>query len=188
MTSHLATAADRSADWARALPFEPWLAAAEDLVELWTSAYDRARVSDDLVARVNAVPGTWKLLVISEDWCIDATTTVPPLARLAALADALELRVLDRDENLELMDEHLTNGRARSIPVAILLDPTGTERGWWGPRPADLQAWFEGPGQEVEKDDRYKELRRWYARDRGQSTLAEVVALVEAASGSGAVG
>ena len=45
MTSHLATAADRSADWARATPFEPWLAAADDLVELWTSAYDRARVS-----------------------------------------------------------------------------------------------------------------------------------------------
>ncbi|WP_412062011.1 thioredoxin family protein [Rubrivirga sp. IMCC45206] len=188
MTSHLATAADRSADWARATPFEPWLAAAEDLVELWTSAYDRARVSDDLVARVDAVPGAWKLLVITEDWCIDATTTVPPLARLAELAESLELRVLDRDENLPLMDEHLTNGRARSIPVAIVLDPTGTERGWWGPRPADLQAWFEGTGAEIDKDERYKELRRWYARDRGQSTLDEVVALIEAASGFGAVG
>jgi len=98
------------------------------------------------------------------------------------------LRVLDRDDHLDLMDAHLTNGRARSIPVVILLDASGAERAWWGPRPSDLQAWFEGAGQEVEKEARYRELRKWYARDRGASTVREVVEMIERAGGGGAIG
>ena len=109
---------------------------------------------------------------------------------LAAFAEAvpnMDLRVLARDENLELMDEHLT-GTSRSIPVVVLLDGDGVERGWWGPRPADLQAWVMGPGQELEPDDRYREVRKWYVRDRGRTTLEDVVALVEQAAGGGHVG
>jgi len=190
MTSHIdptLETADRTADWDAAADYDAWLAAAEDLVELWQSATARAKVSEEMVARAHAVPGDWKLLVITEDWCIDATTTIPAVARLAAEAANVELRVLNRDEHLGLMDEHLTNGRARSIPIVILLDGAGLERGWWGPRPADLQAWFTGPGQEVEKEARYRELRKWYARDRGQSTVREVVELMEAVSGGGGV-
>ena len=62
------------------------------------------------------------------------------------------------------MDDHLTGGTARSIPIVIVLDASGGERAWWGPRPADLQAWFTGDdAQALEKDDRYRELRKWYA-------------------------
>ena len=187
MTSHFDPAAEtahRDADWERAAPFADWLAEADDLVDLWTSATERATVSADLVARAEAVPGDWKLLVITEDWCLDATSTIPPVVALAEAVSTLDLRVLDRDDNLELMDEHLTNGRARSIPVVLLLDGEGVERAWWGPRPADLQAWFYGDGQEMEKEDRYRELRKWYARDRGASTLREVVEMIEEAAGT----
>ena len=186
MTTHPAPIpdADRSADWSAALPFEAWLAEADDLVELWTSAYERARVPEDLVERVEAAPGDWRLLVIMEDWCLDATAGMPALARLAEETEGLSLGVLDRDDHLSLMDEHLTNGTARSIPVVLLLDGEGTERAWWGPRPADLQAWFYGDAQELDKDDRYRELRKWYARDRGASTLREVVEMIEDAAGT----
>ncbi|WP_420456724.1 thioredoxin family protein [Rubrivirga sp.] len=186
MTTHFDPATrgtDRLSDWDAAAPFEPWLASAEDLVELWTSAYARARVDPALVARAEAVPGEWRLLVLTEDWCLDATATVPALVRFAEAAGNVDLRLLDRDDHLDLMDEHLTDGRARSIPIAILLDGTGAERGWWGPRPADLQAWFTGDGQTLEKEDRYRELRKWYARDRGASTVREVVELIERAGG-----
>ena len=190
MTSHFDPAlvgADRQPDWDRAETFESFLARAQDLVDLWTTGYHRAPVDEAAVARAEAVPGTWKLLVLTEDWCIDATATVSPLAKFAASAGNVELRVLDRDENLGLMDEHLTNGRSRSIPVAIVLDEAGVERAWWGPRPADIQAWVEGEGQALDKDDRYRELRKWYARDRGLSTVAEVVAILERVSGADAV-
>lgn len=189
MTSHLDPAldADRATDWARALPFDAWLETADDLVELWQTAAARAEADPDLVERLEAVPGDWRLLVLTEDWCLDATATMPAVAALAAAASNAELRVLDRDDNLALMDEHLTNGRARSIPVVIVLDGEGAERGWWGPRPADLQAWFETEGRGLEAADRTRELRKWYARDRGATTAREVVELVERAGGAGAV-
>lgn len=192
MTSHTdpaTEAASRTADWQKAATYPEYLDAAEEFVELWTRNYERARLPEDLVARAEAVPGEWKLLVLTEDWCIDAVTTIPTLAAFAEAASNLDLRVLARDENLDLMDEHLTNGRSRSIPVVIVLDGQGNERGWWGPRPADLQAWYMGDeAQALDNDDRYRELRKWYSRDRGQTTIAEVLALVEKAGGGGIVG
>ncbi len=186
MTTHFDPATrgtDRLPDWDAAVAFEPWLDTAEDLVELWTSGHARATADPALVARVESVPGAWRLLVLSEDWCLDATATVPALVRLAEAAGNVELRLLDRDDHLDLMDEHLTDGRARSIPVAILLDGTGAERGWWGPRPADLQAWVLGDGQALDKEVLYREVRKWYARDRGVSAVREVVELIERAGG-----
>lgn len=177
----------RQQDWEAATPYPEWVAHVEDLAELWASATSRASVAEDLVARVEAALGTWRILVLTEDWCIDATATAPTIAQLAAEAGNLDLRVLNRDEHLYLMDQHLTNGTARSIPVAILLDGEGVERGWWGPRPTDLQAWFEETGRGLESEERYRELRKWYARDRGQTTAREIVELIEHAAGAGAV-
>lgn len=126
------------------------------------------------------MPGAWRLLVLSADWCGDASNTVPLLARLAEAVPSLEVRLLERDEHLALMDEHLTNGRSRSIPAVLLLDGDGIERAWWGPRPAALQAWVVGEGLALEPPERYREIRKWYARDKGVSTLSEIVAMIEA--------
>jgi hypothetical protein len=76
------------------------------------------------------------------------------------------------------MEAHLT-GKSRSIPVVIVLDEAFRERGWWGPRPTVLQRWVSGQGQLLEKTARYREARAWYARDRGRTTLEEVVSLLE---------
>lgn len=121
--------------------------------------------------------GARRLLVLADDWCEDAVNTLPGIARLAEAAPNLELRVLGREEIPEIMDRHLT-GTSRSIPVVILLDEQGEERGWWGPRPRSLQAWFEEVGRPMDKADRYRELRRWYARDRGKTTAGEIAELV----------
>lgn len=175
-----AEAVSREADWQRAETFQAFLPTAEKNVDLWQQNYSRARIPQDLVDRAEAVPGRWHLLVLNEDWCGDAANTVPVLAAFAEAAANLDLRLLARDENLDLMDEHLTNGRSRSIPVVIVLDGDGVERGWWGPRPAELQAWVLGDaGQALEAEDRYREIRKWYARDHGRTTIEEVVALIE---------
>lgn len=73
------------------------------------------------------------------------------------------------------MDRYLT-GDARAIPIVIILDQDGHEIGHWGPRPAEIQAWDVAHRRTMEKAERYKEVRRWYARDRGASTIREVVA------------
>ncbi len=179
---------DRSSDWDQGQSFEDFLPTATQNEGVWASTWKRARIPEDIQKRASGVMGTWKLLVLSADWCGDAANSVPVVARLAEQTENLELRLLERDDHLDLMDEHLTGGTARSIPVAILLDGSGKERGWWGSRPADLQAWVKTAGMELEKDERYKEVRTWYVRDKGRTTLHEVVAMIEHASGASFVG
>jgi hypothetical protein len=153
---------------------------------LWRAVYQHARADDAALARAASLGGPWHLLVLVEDWCGDAVNTMPVLARVVEHVPTIDLRVLGRDTNLDLMDAHLTNG-SRSIPVVMILDATYRERAWWGPRPAELQAWVRGPGRSMTKEDRYREVRRWYARDHGATTVNEVLALIAAGpSGTGA--
>ena len=161
--------------------FETMLAATEQNVDLWWAVWRKTRVPDEFLRRVAELEGTWHLLALSEDWCGDAVNTLPVIAKLAALSPNLDLRVLARDRNLDLMDAHLT-GTSRSIPVVMVLDESYRERAWWGSRPAELQAWVLSSGHALEKEARYLEVRRWYARDGGRTTLEEVVATLERAA------
>jgi hypothetical protein len=166
-----------------ALRFAEFLQQAQQNAALWRDTYRVARVADELVTRASALPGRWHLLVLVEDWCGDAVNTVTYLARLAELAPNLDLRVLGRDANPDLMDAHLAPTGARAIPVVMVLDEHHQERAWWGSRPRPLQAWVEREGMALEKAERYRYVRTWYARDRGRTTLDEVLALLEVAAG-----
>ena len=168
-----------------AAPFGAYLDTVRENQELWRGMYDRARLPVNAGAQARAVRGSWRLLALSEDWCGDAANILPVVARLAEAAPGLDLRVLARDENLDLMDAHLTNGRSRSIPVIMLLDADGRERGWWGPRPAALQKWVMEEGMKMEPESRYREVRRFYARDKGRSIVEELLALLRQAEQDG---
>lgn len=120
------------------------------------------------------------LLVISEGWCGDAAQILPVLNKLAEATDKLELRIVLRDDNTELMDNFLTNG-SRSIPKLILIEPeTPTVRGSWGPRPhgavqliLDAKEKFGHIPAETKAD-----LQKWYLQDKGISTMEEIMLLL----------
>jgi hypothetical protein len=160
----------------RGATFAQYLAAVVKNRELWREVHGRAQVPDDLLEKARRVPGRWHLVAISEDWCGDAVNTLPIIARLASEA-GWDLRVMGRDDNPDLMDAHLTDGRSRSIPVVIVYDEAFREIGWWGPRPSELQSWVLREGLAMSSPERYKVVRRWYARDRGRSTLSELLDL-----------
>lgn len=153
--------------------------------ELWEGVHGGHRTPEWAVEAAEAMPGERKLLVLSEDWCGDASNTVPVLARLAEAASGVELRIVERDENPELMDRYLTNG-SRSIPVAIVLDEEFEPLSSWGPRPAELQEFVIGEKEKGERPNAeiYRDARRWYARDGGETTLRELLELL--ADGGGA--
>lgn len=157
--------------------FTEFLEAVEASRDLWRAVAGHVTLHEESVARITDVGGHWRLLVLAEDWCGDAVNIVPVIARLAEAVPNLELRVRGREEAPEVMDAHLTRG-ARSIPVAILMDENGAERGWWGPRPRELQEWFEKVGRGLAQSERYPQLRRWYARDRGVAICREIADLV----------
>jgi hypothetical protein len=146
--------------------------------ELWREFTERAPLDDVSEARIRESGGPWRLLVLADDWCGDAANSLPVIDRLVAAAGNVELRIVPRDAYPEIRDRHLTNG-SRSIPVVILLDLDGAPLGWWGPRPTQLQALFEGTLRRLPGKERYHELRKWYARDRGASTARELADLFE---------
>ncbi len=159
--------------WDHALTFDAFLAASTKHKGLWEGLYRIARLPAWATESV-PLDVRRRLLVIAEDWCGDASSTVPVLARLADAAPGLELRIVLRDEHPELMDRYLTNG-SRSIPIAIALDEEFNELGHWGPRPRELQAWVMEHRLTVPKAELYPQVRQWYARDRGETTLREVL-------------
>jgi Thioredoxin len=74
-----------------------------------------------------------RVIVLTEDWCGDAMLNIPILLKVAEEA-GMEVKMILRDENLELMDQYLTNGTSRAIPIFIFIDEDGEEKTVWGPR------------------------------------------------------
>src|SRR5258708_31837956 len=118
-------------------------------------------------------------LVITEGWCGDAAQNVPVIEKIAAESDKIETRYILRDENLELMDQFLTNG-ARSIPKLIALDAETLEVfGSWGARPAPAQKLFvDMRAKGVEKATILKEIQRWYNADKSETIQSEFEVLL----------
>jgi hypothetical protein len=160
--------------------FTEFLAKPKKYKELWDGLYKRAVVPEAVLLRAKTLTQPMHLLVLSEEWCGDSINTLPLVAKLVEAMPEVDMRILERDKNLDLMDTHLT-GRSRSIPAIMLLDGDYREHGWWGPRPLPLQEWVIREGLALPKDERYKEVRTWYARDHGVTSLTELLDKMEGA-------
>ncbi|MBU8880303.1 thioredoxin family protein [Bacillus sp. FJAT-29790] len=79
-----------------------------------------------------------RAIVLTEDWCGDALVNNPVLLKIAAEI-GMEVRFILRDSNLELMDQYLTNGTSRAIPIFVFIDQDGEEKAVWGPRAKKIQ-------------------------------------------------
>jgi hypothetical protein len=147
-------------------------------MQRWNKTFHlRADVSEQLR---QLKPQIW--WVITEAWCGDSAQCLPGIAKMAAAAEHIELRIILRDEYPEVMDKYLTNGTSRSIPKLVATDLEGNELFNWGPRPAAAQqmmvAWKAAPaGKSFE--DFEKELHTWYAQDKGNALQDELLALMQ---------
>jgi thiol-disulfide isomerase/thioredoxin len=166
--------------YSAALTFAAYLDTVVRNAELWHGMYRTSAVSSEAVVHLRRTGSQFRLLALSEDWCGDCVSTLPLIARLSEQA-GVELRVLGRDANDDLMIAHLTSG-TRSIPVVMILDDEFRERGWWGPRPAALQRWYRNEGLLLPAPERSRRKRTWYARDRGRTTIMETLDAVERAA------
>jgi hypothetical protein len=160
--------------------FAAYLGSVQKHAELWQTLYRSAVIPVDSAQRLRRSAQSLRFLVLSEDWCSDCFSTVPIIARLADAA-SVDLRVLSRDANLDLMDATLSSG-TRSIPVIMVLDHGLAVRSWWGPRPAVLQRWYRNEAAHLPNEERSRKKRAWYARDRGRTAASEVLETVERAA------
>jgi len=121
---------------------------------------------------------TW--LVISEPWCGDAAQTLAFLNKIAQLSENIDLKIVLRDENPELMDKFLTNG-SRSIPMVIMLDEDLTLFQNWGPRSkAATKLVTDYKDHHGKIDAAFKEmLQVWYNNDKGVSIVNDILETIE---------
>jgi hypothetical protein len=119
-------------------------------------------------------------LVISEGWCGDATHIIPIIYKMAEYSGKIELKIVFRDDNEELMNLFLTNG-TKSIPKLIVLDKkTLKVLGDFGPRPHGAKQLIldyketHGLIDEMAKTN----LQLWYLNDKGLSTQNEITDLM----------
>jgi len=118
---------------------------------------------------------TW--LIITESWCGDAAHVIPALNKIAELNANIDIKIVLRDENLELMDQFLTNG-GRAIAKVIMIDNvTGEILNTYGPRPSDATELVNDyKKKHVALTPEFKEdLQHWYNKDKGQNIINDIV-------------
>jgi len=81
-----------------------------------------AKVTPDDVAALRKRP--IKVMVLAADWCGDVIANLPVLGRMAQESGSLDLRIFERDQNADLMDQYLNQGKFQSIPVFAFFDPS----------------------------------------------------------------
>lgn len=138
-----------------------------------------AKIADEAVEVFKNISGKQTWLVISEPWCGDAAQTLPFLNKIAELSDKIDLKIVLRDDNLELMDQFLTNG-SRSIPMVIMLDEDLDVIQHWGPRSkAATKLVVDYKAEHGVIDDAFKEmLQVWYNKDKGVSIVNDLIEVV----------
>jgi thiol-disulfide isomerase/thioredoxin len=122
---------------------------------------------------------TW--IVLTESWCGDAAHIMPIINKVADLNDRIDFKVVLRDDNQALMNQFLTNG-GQSIPKLIAIDNRSNEViNTFGPRPAEAtQMVNEYKKKHGTISPEFKEdLQRWYNTDKGQSTLVDLLKLLD---------
>lgn len=123
-------------------------------------------------------PVNW--LLITEAWCGDAAQNVPILSKMAEASDNINLRLILRDENLEIMDQYLTNG-GRAIPKLVILDGDMNEISSWGPRPSTVQEMvMENKRTEnLPYSEFGKVVQKWYVTDKGKMLQRDMMEVIE---------
>ena len=138
------------------------------------------KISTEITQKLNQLNRDYVWLVISEGWCGDAAQILPVINKMAELSEKIDLKIVFRDENEDLMNLFLSNG-TKSIPKLLILDKsTLNVLGHFGPRPMgakqlilDYKAKY-GIVDETAKTN----LQLWYLHDKGLSTQKEILDLI----------
>lgn len=139
-------------------------------------------VSDELKAKLSEIDSPQMWMVITESWCGDSAQNLPYLVKMAEVNPNVELKILLRDKNPEIMDLYLTNG-TKSIPVLVVFDENGNELFKWGPRPKQAQQLInQWKSDGIVKPELYEKLHLWYGRNRGNDIESEMLELIRNSS------
>lgn len=165
--------------YAKGVTFAEFLENARARRDQWRAHYNDATVTPDLITRMRALPGKRRLLVVAEDWCSDSVNTIPYIVRLVDGApERLELRLIDSERGKAVMEAHRTPDGRAATPVVVVLAEDGRALGAWTERPSSTQTWFLEKQKTTMQKPLHDELKDWYAKDAGKTTVAEIAEIV----------
>ncbi len=119
---------------------------------------------------------TW--LILTESWCGDAAQTIPVLNKIAETTSNITLKLLFRDDNIDLMNTFLTNG-SQAIPKLIVVDKFYNVLYVWGSRSKKATKLVENYKNEYGKidNDFKRQLQIWYNQNKGKSIIEDIMEL-----------
>lgn len=160
-------------------PYDKYIPINQKRVKRIRKALANKGLCEELSAVATALPRGTRMLVLNEFWCGDGAQILPVHEAVALASEGtMDVRVLMRDENLEVMDLFLTNG-GRSIPKTVLLDQDGQVLGTLGPRPKEAMDLVKRIKSDPAIAHTYShEVHRWYTQDATQATQAELAVLL----------
>ena len=138
------------------------------------------KITEENTLKLKSLKKEYIWLVISEGWCGDAAQLLPVVNKMALESGKIDLRIVLRDENDDLMNLFLTN-KSKSIPIVIIVDKqTGELMGHWGPRPKAAITLIQDYKKEfgVVDETAKTNLQLWYLHDKGLSTQKEIIDLM----------
>jgi hypothetical protein len=115
--------------------------------------------------------GTSRILVLTEDYCIDSVLNVPLVARLVEASPGAELRLARRHEYPGVAERFPGRGGVSRLPTVIFLDQPGGLPGFWSERSRRDHQWMADfltrdpmPELKVENGQPAPVLAEWMAR------------------------
>jgi len=137
--------------------------------------------SDALQGAVASISEPQLWMVITEPWCGDSAFLLPIIAEAASRSENVTLRILLRNDNLDIMDQYLTDG-SRSIPKLVAFTEDGDELFTWGPRPQEAAQRYEALDEKYdEKTEVIAELLEYYQDGGWQEADEELAAAIQTA-------
>ena len=183
--------------WDKALPFEEYIKTAHHRLahpeteqdENFKNYYElgiqrtertlkRYKRSEEELQALQSKNFDGKILIISETWCGDASSTIPVLTKF--FEDQNEVKIFLRDSDKSLINQFLTNG-TESIPKVLILDKNFEVKATWGPRTkygSELLAKYKKDPEAYPKDEFYNDLQVYYAKNKGKDVIQEILELL----------
>jgi hypothetical protein len=120
------------------LTYEQWKAQMTRNRERHDANEQGLRLSEADLAPFKSLKQPVNVLMLAEDWCGDVIANAPIVGRIASEVDTLNLRVFLRDQNEDLMNQYLKEGKYKSIPAVVFFDQQFHELGRWIERPESV--------------------------------------------------
>ena len=135
--------------------------------------------NDELKKALREISEQQLWMIITENWCGDSAQNLPYIVTIALENPLIELKILLRDSNPDVMDQFLTNG-TMSIPKLVAFNSEGHELFRWGPRPQlAVKLINEWKSDGLEKSEWTEKLHLWYARNKGEELEKEFIHLIK---------